>query len=263
MEIIIAAASSLRIDIMLIGAYSRDYWKNHFQIKAAIRSTEDIDFACQILRWNEYEDLFNLLLNQGEFTRDRQQSHRLYFRNEFAVDIIPIGGIADENGNIEWPPDFDSSLCVLGYDAAKNDSEAISIGTCRIKIIKPYWLALLKLQAYIETPSRKKDLQDFYFLVNYYCDFIDEDERIYKHESIDADILNINDFDIRIAAAALIARDCLRSSRSSASRVIKKIVEYNRNHSLSAALVATIPMLHEDIAERILLAMSQELDSFR
>lgn len=261
--IVIDAASSLNIDIMLIGAYSRDYWRNHFQIKAPARTTEDIDLACQIIAWDEYKQLFDILLKQYGFTRDRQKTHTLWLRNELAVDLIPFGGVVDENGNILWPPEFDTSLCVLGYDAAKNDAETIMVCSRELKIIKPYWLALLKLQAYIENPARQKDLVDFHFLADHYFDFIDEDERLYSPSAIDADVLNADDFDTRIAAAILIARDCLRSSPEVATRIMRKVIEFNKDHALTVALIAAVNNLHEDIAERILFAATHEWDANR
>lgn len=261
LDIIMEAARALNIDIMLIGAYSRDYWKDRFRITAPVRTTEDIDFACKIMAWNEYEELFDILLRKHGFIRDSQKTHTLWLRDELAVDLIPFGGIVDTNGNISWPPKFDTDLCVLGYDAARDDSERIQVGTHELKVIKPHWLALLKLQAYIGTPERQKDLIDFYFLVDHYFDFIDENERIYNAGAIDADILKPDDFDTRVAGTTLIARDCLRSSCEVASKIIFKIIEFNKKNSLVAALVAANPNLPEDIAERILFAFLHELES--
>jgi predicted nucleotidyltransferase len=59
--IIIDAAAALDIDIMLIGAFSRDYWRKRFQITAPVRTTEDIDFACQVMAWDDYQRLFDSL----------------------------------------------------------------------------------------------------------------------------------------------------------------------------------------------------------
>ena len=263
LRIIHDAAASLNIDIMLIGAYSRDYWRDHFKIKAPVRTTEDVDFACQVVAWKEYQQLLDVLVEQYGFTRDNKKRHTLWLREELAVDLIPIGGIVDFNGNILWPPEFETSLCVLGYEAAKDDSEKVMLGSRELKVIKPYWLALLKLQAYIGDTSRQKDLIDFHFLVDHYFDFINEDERLYGNNAIDADVLKADNFDTRIAAAILIARDCLRSSQDVTTIIMRKLGVFNQAHTLTAVLVAAIPNLPENIAEQILLSITHEWESFK
>lgn len=252
--IIIDATAALNIDIMLIGAFSRDYWRERFQITSPVRTTEDIDFACQVMAWNEYQRLFDNLKNQFNLREDKNKHHTLWLRDEIAVDLLPFGGIADENGDISWPPEFLTTLSVLGYDAAKNDAEIIHIEGKPLKVIKPYWLAILKLQAYAGDTSRDKDLIDFYFLIDHYLECIDESFRLYDTDASDADILDMDDFDTRVAAAILIKRDCLHSNADIATKIMNNLIEFNSKEELTIALSVAVK-IPADLAQRILSNM--------
>jgi hypothetical protein len=122
---------------------------------------------------------------------------------------------------------------------------------CKIKIIKPYWLALLKLQSYSGDTSREKDLIDFYFLIDHYFDCIDEEQRLYSEAAVDADLLSMPDFDTRIAGAMLIARDCLRSNASVTMSIQKNLAGFNRNNEITLAL-AHAARVKPEMAQRIL-----------
>jgi predicted nucleotidyltransferase len=249
--IIIDAAAALNIDIILIGAYSRDYWRDYFQITAPVRTTGDIDFACQVVAWKEYEQLFSYLIENFNLRKDKRQRHKLWLRDELAVDLLPFGGIADEKGDIKWPPEFLTTLCVLGFDAAKDDAAIITVEGRKLKVIRPHWLALLKLQAYSWDITRSKDLVDFYFLIDHYFECIDEEARLYNADAVDTDILDMDNFDTRIAGAILIKRDCMRSNMVATSKIISNLAKSNSKDELTVALslAAKIP---GDLAKRIL-----------
>ena len=58
---VVRAANELGIDTMLIGAWARDYWAEHFEMQGNIRTTSDIDFACQIAVWDDFDKLLRHL----------------------------------------------------------------------------------------------------------------------------------------------------------------------------------------------------------
>ncbi len=256
--IVIDAANALKIDIMLIGAYSRDYWSNFFKIGSAGRTTIDMDFACQIVTWEDFNKFFDLLMLKYGLLPDMRKKHSLWLRDEISLDFVPFGGVADTDGEISWPPDFQTSLSVLGYDAANDDAEPVSIGNKLIKVIRPYWLALLKLHSYTEDTSRTKDLIDFYFLVDNYLDCIDGEERLYQKNSIDSDVLDVDNFDIRIAAAALIVRDCLRSSNVVTSNIMDKLIEFDKKNDLAIALSSANYNLSYELSHKIFETLFSE-----
>ncbi len=238
LETMVSAAKDLSIDIMLIGAYSRDYWSKRFAVKAKARTTFDIDFACQVSTWQEYQSLSSHLIRKYGFGPDTKEKQKLWSSWGIPIDLLPFGGIVDSAGNIQWPPKNEPTLCVLGYDAAKEDAEPIPIGNEFLPVIKPYWLALLKLQSFIGDPERRqKDLADFGYLLNNYPDFINLNDRLYNDNAIDKDVLEIEDFDYLIASAILIVRDCLRANRDIAIRILESIQDFNSNGDLLRGLI--------------------------
>ena len=104
-EIVASAAERLGIDIMLIGAFARDYWSGKFDLQGNTRTTYDVDFSCQVVAWDEFEKLFELLKSGYGLQPDAKKNHSLWLRDEISLDLVPCGGIADSSGMISWPPD--------------------------------------------------------------------------------------------------------------------------------------------------------------
>ena len=251
--LVVRAAGELGIDIMLIGAWARDYWAERFDMRGNTRTTFDIDFACQIAVWNDFDRLRRYLRDHCGLREDVRKVHSLWLRDEVSMDIVPCGGIADEDGMIAWPPDYENTLCVLGYDTAKEHAEIIAVGDRKVKIIKLHWLALLKLQSYAGNPAaRAKDLKDLFFIVGNYFDCIDADTRIYAANGVDADLLADEDFDLRVAGARLIVRDCLRDDAVIAARIMEGIGRFDRS-KLCMDFCALNDMKY-DLAEKIISA---------
>lgn len=248
-----AAAAESGIDIMLIGAFARDYWIERFELKGRARATLDIDFACQVMTWRDFECLINSLTGRYALTADPRNRHKLWFDHELSLDLVPCGGIAGDNGKIVWPPEFDTELCVLGYDVAKNHAPWTVIGDSRVRVIAPHWLVLLKLQSYAENPSsqRERDLQDAYFLINNYFDCIDVNFRLFETDAIDRDVLAADDFDSCVAGATLIGRDCGRDSCQITAQIMRNLANHNRQDNLTVALARTAG-LKADLAKRII-----------
>ena len=227
--LVVRAADELDIDIMLIGAWARDYWAKHFEMKGNIRTTFDIDFACQLAVWNDFDRLRKYLRDRCGLREDARKVLSLWLRDEVSMDIVPCGRIADENGMVTWPPDYENTLCVLGYDTAKEYAETIAFGERKVKIIKLHWLALLKLQSYVGNPAeRAKDLNDLFFVAKNYFDCIDADTRIYAENGADSDLLAAGDFDLWVAGAELIVRDCLRDNSAITSKVMAGIRRFDQ-----------------------------------
>ena len=150
-SIVFGTAAQLGIQLMLVGAVARDFWLKQFDVRANIRTTHDVDIACLVREWDEYTRLISTLSGEGGLLPDsRGIRHRLWLDDEISVDIIPFGGIENEHGEFAWPPEFGRTLNVLGFTAAFNDAMNASIGTARIRVIRPCWLAFLKLNAYTD-----------------------------------------------------------------------------------------------------------------
>ena len=234
-EIVASAAEQANIDIMLIGAFARDYWSSKFNLRGNTRTTYDVDFSCQVAAWDEFDKLFELLKADYGLLPDAKKNHSLWLRNEISLDLVPCGSIADSKGMIYWPPSYETTLCVRGYDVAKQDAEIVTFGENPVKIVKPHWLALLKLQSFVGNPDeRERDLQDLYFLVRNYCDCIDLESRLYPAEGIDHDLLEADDFDIDLAGGSLICRDCRRFDADTTDKIIEFIREFDQVRLITA-----------------------------
>lgn len=252
------AAKTTGVDVMLVGAYARDYWREHFQVPGRLRATCDVDFACQVMSWGDFFALLECLKSKYGLSADRGLKHRLWLRDEISLDLLPYGDITDQDDEVAWPPDFETTLCVLGYAAAKKDGAIVHVGGCSIKVIRPHWLALLKLLAYTENTTRTKDLIDVYYLVDNYFDFIDEDLRLYSVAASDADLLEEDDFDSRVAGTRMIVRDCAGTSSDDTRRILAKIAKFNQHDRLTLEF-ARINGLETDIAHRIISGLQAEV----
>jgi len=189
-SVVFGTAEDLGIRLMLIGAAARDFWLDRSEIKISVRTTCDVDLVCRVAEWKEYDRLFAALREQGELQpAPRGIRHRLWLADEICVDIVPFGGVEDERGVFAWPPDFERTVNVQGFAAAFDDAMETVIGKARLRVIRPCWLAFLKMNAYTDNPERTKDLNDLYFLVDNYLDLIDAERLLYAADAPDADIL--------------------------------------------------------------------------
>ena len=228
-EIVASAAKQLGIDIMLIGAFARDYWSGKFSLQGNTRTTYDVDFSCQVMAWDEFEKLFELLKSEYGLLPDAKKNHSLWLRDEISLDLVPCGDIADSSGMISWPPNYETTLCVSGYDVAKLDAEIVVFGAYSVKIVKPYWLALLKLQSFVGNPDdRDRDLQDLYFLIRNYCNCIDLEKRLYSADGVDHDLLKVENFDFELVGVPLICRDCRRFDAETTDKIIAFIHDFDQ-----------------------------------
>ncbi len=236
-EIVSEAAKQQNIDFLLIGAYARNLFLMDKPAVPIPRWTYDVDVACQVRNWEEYQALVQSLVEKYDFRRDPSSKHRLLWgKEDMPLDIIPFGGVENSKGEIFWPPNFDTCLNVRGFKAALHSADEIPIGRTKVKIIKPPLFALLKLISYLDDNSRTKDLKDFYFVANNYFDITDVGARVYADAGPDADILEKENFDYIVAGAELIGRDCGSIDKQLSSEIAALISAYNENDKLTIAL---------------------------
>jgi predicted nucleotidyltransferase len=260
-EIVSEAARLRNIDFLLIGAYARNIFLKNKPDVPIPRYTYDVDVACQVKDWSEYHALLEILIDKYAFKNDARKRHRLLFGKDNApLDVIPFGGIENEDGEIFWPPDFDACINVRGFRAALFSADEVEIGKTSVKVIKPSLFALLKLVSYLEDNSRTKDLKDFYFMASQYFDIIDANSRIYADNAPDADILEKDEFDWTVAGAELIGRDCIAIDRQFSKEAADLIHKYERNKD-SALIIALSQTcaLSPEYSRKIIFRMLDEL----
>ena len=251
LSIIANTVQKLNGHLMLVGAYSRDYWIKERGVCGHARATMDVDLACRVSSWDEYNRIVESLVLEGGLRQDARIRHRLWLRNDIYADFVPFGGVEDDNGEFSWPPDFDVSLSVMGYRLAYEDAATMSIVMASLKVITPCWLAMLKLKAYSDTPDRTKDLVDVYFIIDHYLDFFDEDQRLYGADATDADVFSIEPFDTRVAGATLIVRDCMVHGGETLRGIQTALRAFDANDAM-AIVFARVNSLSQEMSRRLL-----------
>ena len=164
---------------MLVGAGARDFWINRFCSFHGNQCsyTQDVDIACWVASWQEYKQLMELLVSKNGLFPDTSKKHRLWLRDEISeVDIVPFGGLENAFGEIAWPPNYETTMNVLGFQAAYHDAEVARLEMSNYGVISPYWLAFLKMNAYTGQSEPHKDLTDLHFIIDNHLDFIDKDK---------------------------------------------------------------------------------------
>jgi predicted nucleotidyltransferase len=170
-SIVAECATQLQIPYLVVGASARDMVL-HYGYGAKIqRATADIDFALQVPTWDAFATLRNALIANG--FSETKTSHRLIGPDNWPIDIVPFGGVADENANIKWPPSGDFIMNVLGFQEALDNAKVMRIQDepiLDIPVATPEGMAILKFIAWMdrEADNRTKDAKDITYLLTSY-----------------------------------------------------------------------------------------------
>lgn len=97
--IIAGCATQLQIPYLVVGASARDMVLHHGYGAKVQRATADIDFALQVPSWDAFAALRRELI-RNNFS-ETNTAHRLIGPNNWPIDIVPFGGVADESAHIQ------------------------------------------------------------------------------------------------------------------------------------------------------------------
>ncbi|MDG4813471.1 nucleotidyl transferase AbiEii/AbiGii toxin family protein [Hydrogenovibrio sp. 3SP14C1] len=213
-----AVASTLQLEVLVVGAMARDLVLVHGFNARLERGTRDIDFAVQVRNWTAFENLAEGLLAKG-FRKSEKMAHRFYLEIDgdttWEIDVMPFGELADDVGNIQWPPDESVEMSVLGFDEAFDHAFTVQIGddssSFMIQVASPAAMSFLKLISWLEREPliREKDAQDIRYLMISYCKIPFIFDRMY-----DEGDMELQDWDLDRASARILGRD--------AAKLIKK-----------------------------------------
>lgn len=164
-------ASQLSIPFVVVGASARDIVLHYGHGARIQRATTDIDFGIQVPNWSAFATLKRGLLDLG-FKEARDQ-HRVVSPGNVQVDIVPFGQIEDKKANIQWPPDGDFIMNVLGFQEACDNAETVRIQNnppVDIPVATPEGMTILKLIAWTDRTAdmRGKDAKDLCYLFTTY-----------------------------------------------------------------------------------------------
>ncbi len=218
----VAAKSS--IPFFVVGATARDLILGNIYDFPVGRATLDIDIGVIVNSWDTFHNLKSSLVATGNFEQDKKTVHRLWFRKEFPVDIIPFGAIESSAGKIIWPPDNDSEMNVSGFQDAYDSALLIHISDeTVIRLISLPGMAMLKILAWQDRHNEQpsKDTEDLALLLQNYARAGNED-RLFGSE---ADIMKSAGSDMDLAGVQLLGRDMAVLMKPKTCRTVLEIIE--------------------------------------
>jgi len=194
------------ISFFLVGATARDLILAKGHNIRPFRATLDIDIGVRVPDWSQYKKLKEGLVGTGEF-KETKEYQRLIFRDSLNIDLIPFGPIADEMGNIKWPPDEEIVMHIIGFEEAYTNSQSLRLRDepiLEIDIVTLVGLAVMKIVSWNDGyPNRRKDASDLALIMGNYTD-TGNAERIFDEHP---DLLESEDFNYVNAGARLLGRD--------------------------------------------------------
>src|SRR5229473_6040800 len=103
-----AVARQHQTSYFLAGATAREVILRHVFGRPAGRRTLDIDFGIAVRDWGHFQTLKSALVEQAGFTVHRAHQRLIYPTTPAViVDLIPFGGVEQEDRTIAWPPEED------------------------------------------------------------------------------------------------------------------------------------------------------------
>jgi len=215
------AAASLGMEYFMVGASARDMILALGYGQQSRRATLDQDFGVRVSSWNEFDRLKNALLTTGLF-KETSQVQRLLFQGALEVDIVPFGGIADDCGEIRWPPHHDVVMSTVGFEDAYSAALTVRVKAdppLEIRVASAPGLTLLKLISWSDHPERReRDAIDLAFILEHYLDAGNLDRLYDEH----MDLVEVLDFDYVHAGARLLGRDVAKIAHPGTLCVIGK-----------------------------------------
>ena len=205
-----ALARQLKLAYFICGAMARDILLQHVHgIETGI-ATVDIDFGVAVENWEQFESIKARLTATGRFESANKMAHRLYYKlnansTGYPIDIIPFGGVENPPNVIQWPPDMDQVMNVIGYEEALANTVEIQIeNEFAVPVISLPGLVLLKLFAWTDRGHKDhKDALDLVTLLRTYHEAGNQD-RLYGEE---LKMLEAAGFDPTSASPQLLGKD--------------------------------------------------------
>jgi len=227
--------SKINVDFYVIGATARDIILSNLHDLVPERKTDDLDIAIAITDWSQFQSIEESLPEIDGFTKSKEQKQRFIYKGIYVIDIVPFGDVAEDDGNIYWPPDETIAMSVWGFPEMANSTIRVKIdGEFSIQIASLPGLFILKLVAWKDRHLLgSKDAYDMALLLTNYLD-INTERAVDEHY----DLYETDEFDQVVAGAQLMARD------------VKLLIRDNEK---------TLEYLREILAKEIELAEESQL----
>lgn len=225
-------ADILNISFFVVGAFARDIILEHCYGINPRRMTRDIDLGINVADWEQFDKLINSLISTGKFSRTKEPQRYLF--DYIPIDIVPFGAIAGEQVRIEWPPEHEIFMSMVGFKEAFENSIMVRLSSdpeLDIKVSTLPGLAVMKLISWKEKyPDRAKDAEDLLLIMHEY-EHAGNFDRLYTNEP---DLLKEERFDNQLASIRLLGRDMAMIADKDTAREIRSILdaETQSSHNL-------------------------------
>ena len=223
-----------------------------YKIKAP-RMTSDIDLGIKVSNWEQFEELINKIKLTNKFKK-LQEKHRVIYNN-IMIDIVPFGGISDDNERISWPPENEVVMSVMGFLEVYNYSTLVKLHSnpkLEVKIPTLPGLAILKLFAWKDNfPNRSKDAEDLLFIMKNY-ENAGIFDKLYESE---LQLLESEDFDNQIAGIILLGKEISKICSNKTIKNLKRIMDEETSEESDYNLIKDMVVNRRNDFNRILFLL--------
>ena len=252
----------IETDYYVIGATARDLVLHNVYGSQPDRKTFDLDIAIAITDWEQFDTIVELLPKEADFSKDESQLQRFIYKDFFKLDIVPFGGIANEQGIIYWQSTGERRMSVVGFQQMAEFALTVQIDDgLPIKVASLPGVFILKLAAWKDRHlESNKDAYDMALLTKNYFEI--HTERIALEHF---DILEDDNFDEFIAGGKLMIRDVkemLADEKQAVDfvrNIITEEVEKEEESPLINQILETSKQLKYEQVLRLLEEMRKEL----
>ena len=166
----------LGIDYFLVGAIARDIRLADSRNIKTLRRTEDVDIGILVGTEDQFQGVKGALVDTGLFKTHPNEPIKLIFQEAIEVDLLPFGGIENEEGETRLKKPRLFILEMPGFTEAFPDAGMVEVGEgVRCKVSSLEGLVLLKLIANDDNPGRTKDIKDIESIIQAYFEICDDD----------------------------------------------------------------------------------------
>jgi predicted nucleotidyltransferase len=217
--------TTLNMPYLVVGATARDIVCHHRFGTPVKRATTDVDFGIQVSSWKEFESLSQTLVSEGFKTT--KSAHSFLCPNNTKLDIVPFGAIENDKSSIQWPPNGEIEMNVLGFKEALDHALLIEITNepaVNIPVASPQGLMLLKLIAWNDRDRtmRVRDALDIAYLLNNY-----EADKLVVERLYEESVIEQYDYDVSLASANMLGNDSAAIASDATKRKVLAIINKN------------------------------------
>ncbi|MEV8521368.1 nucleotidyl transferase AbiEii/AbiGii toxin family protein [Dyella marensis] len=194
------------VPLLLVGAMARDLLLHYTHGIPMARATEDLDIAVGMENWEQFKRLRQHLIDAGGFVAEPGRLHRLRYGTRLIIDLIPFGGLEENDRSIVWPPEGAQVMTVLGYRESAHSAWDVALPERQaVRVVSLPMLAAMKLVAWRERrlTAPGKDAADLWLLLTKYLDAGQQD-RLYGDAS---HLLDADGYDFEAVGAWLLGAD--------------------------------------------------------